>query len=289
MVTSTPIHGTPESTATIRAMLQSQVCKYEDFLTPEFLAWRRALAGYHPLPDREPPITVHRKMWEWLFTLQALKERGMLEPGKTGIGFGVGKEPLVALFAKEGATIRATDLDPKQARENGWLDSGVEYAQSIEELNMYGLCDPEQFRRLVAYSYIDMNHLPEEHDLYDFSWSSCAFEHLGNLHAGMNFVINQMDFVKPGGYSVHTTEFNVSSNLRTVVNGGTVLYRKRDIEGLAKRLRKLGYGVDLDLTLGTTPDDLHIDTPPFGDRTHLKVRLEQFVTTSVALIIQKPA
>ena len=269
-------------------MLVSQVCKYEDFITPDFLAWRQALGGYHLVPDREPPITVHRKMWEWIFTLQALKERDMLEPGKTGIGFGVGKEPLVALFAKEGAKIHATDLDPKQAQENGWLDTGVEYATTIDEMNLYGLCDQKEFEKLVSYSYIDMNHLPEEHDHYDFSWSSCAFEHLGDLQSGMDFVVNQMRFVKPGGYSVHTTELNIGSNFKTVSKGATVLYRKRDIKRLIKRLRKEGCRVELDLTLGTTPDDLHIDTPPFDPEPHLKVQLGEFVTTSMALIIQKP-
>jgi hypothetical protein len=269
-------------------MLQSQVCRYEDLTTPEFQYWRNELSPYHPLPESGSKILVHRKMWEWLYTLEALNERGMLQEGRSGIGFGVGKEPLVALFAARGCSILATDLDPVQAKANGWLDSGVEYANDLSDLNAYGLCDDELFNKRVTYEHIDMNHLPARAQQYDFSWSSCAFEHLGNLVAGTEFVRNQMRFVRPGGVSVHTTELNVSSNLRTVTNGGTVLYRRRDIEKLAKQLTRSGYEIQLDLTVGSAPEDVHIDAPPFESGTHLKVALGGFVTTSVALVIEKP-
>ena len=39
---------------------------------------------------------LHRKMWEWLFIAEALRERGMLAAGRRGVGFGVGQEPLVS-------------------------------------------------------------------------------------------------------------------------------------------------------------------------------------------------
>ncbi len=42
----------------------------------------------------------------------------------------------------------------------------------------------------------------------------------------------------------------------------------------------------MDYTLGTTPDDVHVDVPPYTD-VHLRTRLGEYVTTSVALIVTK--
>lgn len=230
---------------------------------------------------------VHRKMWEWLYICEALHRAGMLVPGRRGLGFGVGREPLVALFARMGCDIVATDLHPDLARAAGWTDSGQEYSGGLVGLNDAGLCPGAEFERRVRFRHVDMNHLPGDLRDFDFTWSSCAFEHLGTLEAGAEFVVHQMDCVAPGGVAVHTTELNVSSDEQTVEAGATVLYRRRDILALVERLRGLGYVMECDLTGGDTPADRHVDAPPFSD-THLRTVLGDHVTTSVALVIGKP-
>ena len=70
---------------------------------------------------------------------------------------------------------------------------------------------------------------------------------------------------------MHTTEYLVSSNDATVEAGGTVFYRRRDIEALVDRLRRAGHDVDIDYREGTTPEDLHVDVPPYTD-VHLRTR-----------------
>jgi hypothetical protein len=139
----------------------------------------------------------------------------------------------------------------------------------------------------VSFRSLDMTELPAELGGFDFSWSSCAFEHLGSLEAGLEFVERQMDCLVPGGVAVHTTEYNVSSDGDTVATGGTVLYRRRDIEGLIERLRGSGLEVSCDFSQGDTPQDRHVDVPPFSD-VHLRTELGAFVTTSLALVIEKP-
>jgi hypothetical protein len=42
----------------------------------------------------------------------------------------------------------------------------------------------------------------------------------------------------------------------------------------------------MDYTLGDTPDDLHVDVPPYSD-VHLRTELAGYVTTSLALIVTK--
>ena len=43
-------------------------------------------------------------------------------------------------------------------------------------------------------------------------------------------------FAGPGGVGVHTTEYNLSSNERTVEQGPTVLYRRRDLDTIRDAL-----------------------------------------------------
>jgi hypothetical protein len=182
----------------------------------------------------------------------------------------------------------ATDLGPDAAASAGWTASGGEYAGRANSLNEHGLCDGTAFERLVEFREVDMRRIPRDLRDFDFTWSSCALEHLGTLEAGMEFVERQMACLRPGGVAVHTTELNVSSDDHTVTDGATVLYRRRDIRSLARRLRRRGYRVEVDLSEGRTPEDNHVDVPPFSD-IHLRTALAGFTITSFALIVERPS
>lgn len=211
----------------------------------------------------------------------------MLCPGKHGLGFAVGQEPLTAMFASKGARITATDLAVEEAQSAGWVSTG-QHASGIQALNSRKICAPEEFARLVEFKVADMNNIPSEfNEQFDFVWSSCAFEHLGNIGKGMEFVYNAMSCLKPGGYAIHTTEYNVSSNTDTVDSGATVLYRKRDIEEMVTALRAQGHKIDLDLQEGTGKLDQIVDLPPYKQEIHLKLQIGKYVVTSLGLIIQK--
>lgn len=264
------------------------MCRYETLTSPTFLQWAERLRPAWDPNGTGASVFIHRKMWEWLFIAQALDERDMLRPGRRGLGFGVGQEPLVALFANTGCDIVATDLDPEGAAAAGWTESGVEYAGNAENLNGFGLCDPGDFDQRVRYMPLDMRRIPDGLGDFDFTWSSCAFEHLGSLQEGMRFVLRQMDCLRPGGVGVHTTEYNTSSNRATVRSGPTVLYRRRDIERLARRLRRAGHSVELDLSEGERPEDRHVDVPPYT-QTHLRVEVGSFASTSVGIIVERAA
>lgn len=176
-------------------MLDSILCRHEHFHTEWMQHWAGRL-------HHKWPITLHRKLWEWIAAAQALHERGCLGPEKRGLGFAVGNEPLPALFASIGTTIEATD--------------------SLKGLFRPKLLDRESFDRLVTFHHADMNDLSGfDRGAYDFIWSSCAMEHTGSLESGLRFVRDSMDLLKPGGVAVHTTEFNLSS-LTSTVEAGTV-------------------------------------------------------------------
>jgi SAM-dependent methyltransferase len=268
-------------------MLGSQLCTYDSLMSPELLAWADELrpAWEHTAPAGAITMT-HRKFWEWVFLARALEERGMLQPGRRGLGFGVGQEPLVAAFAARGCEIVATDLDPGRAAAAGWVES-EQHATGLADLNRYGLCDPDGFAERVTLRVVDMTDIPADLRGFDFTWSLCAFEHLGSLDAGLRFVLESMRCVRPGGVAAHTTEFNLSSDDQTVTEGPTVLYRRRDITSLVQWLRQGGHQVEpLDLTVGDSPADRHVDVPPFTS-THLRVQVGGFTATSLALVVRR--
>ena len=279
-------------------MLRSQLCSAESLRSPALTAWAQRLRSVwdaQGVDERE--VMLHRKMWEWLFIAEALRERGLLAAGRRGLGFGVGQEPLVACFAAEGCDLVATDQPHELAVRSGWTDSSVEWAGGLENLPTYGLLSAAELGRRVTYRDVDMNHLPEDLRGFDFTWSSCALEHLGSLGAGADFVVAQMDCLRPGGVAVHTTEYLVASGggdssgttptpTSTVEAGGTVFYRRSDVADLVDRLRRDGHAIDMDYSLGAAPEDLHVDVPPYTD-VHLRTQLGEYVTTSMALIITK--
>jgi hypothetical protein len=96
-----------------------------------------------------------------------------------------------------------------------------------------------------------------------------------------------MHCVKSGGLAVHTTEFNVGSNELTHEEGGTVIYRRRDIDELVMRLSNAGHQVKVNYNFGDQPADYNVDVPPYTHDVHLKLHLMGHTTTSIGLVIRK--
>jgi hypothetical protein len=230
----------------------------------------------------------HRKLWEFCFICQALYERGLIEPGRRGLGFAVGEEALPALFASRGCEIVASDLDAADERSGPWAQTG-QLADSIEKLQRPDICPSEDFARLVRFRAVDMNRIPHDLKDFDFTWSSCSFEHCGSLALGSEFLIKQMDCLQPGGVAVHTTEFNLTSNEDTLTEGWTVIFRRRDIDDMIRELERRGHHVEpVCYAMGSTADDKFVDVFPYGDEPHLKLLIEdRYVSTSIGLIIRK--
>ncbi len=266
-------------------MLRSMPCRRADLDSPSFLAWADRLRPAWDLTHTGVPTLHHRKLWEWIYIAQALDERGMLAPGRRGLCFGVGNEPLPALFASMGCEIVATDLASPAAAAGGWVSTG-QHAADLSTLNEAGLCDPRAFGDRVTFREVDMNAIPADLRGFDFTWSSCAIEHVGSISRSQEFLLTQMACLRPGGVAVHTTELNLTSKVRTVDLDHTVLFRERDVTWVADRLQRAHHRIDVDLDPGDEPDDRHIDVPPYSN-THLKVRLSPYVSTSFGFVIEK--
>ncbi len=261
-------------------MISCNICSKKDFDSKWYKKWCEEF--------NEKP-RYHRKQWEHCIIAEILSERGLLKSGKKGLGFAVGEEPLPSLFAKWGVKVLATDIDPKSKTAKLW-DNG----QLLKNKNKLwkNIGSKKQFNELVSTSSVDMNNIPKEllKHKFDFNWSSCSFEHLGSIQKGIEFIIKQMDSVKEGGWSIHTTELNLSSNQSTLENENLVVYRLKDIYRMIDRLEAKGCIVEpLILTTGTSKIEKYVDLPPYVQSPHLRLLLANFVSTSIVLIIQKRA
>ncbi len=258
--------------------LRSGPCSQAQLESPTFQAWLKRMG--------EPQLTMHRKGWEHAYIAQALAERDMLRSGRRGLGFAVGQEGLPALFAGLGSEIVATDLAPNDPNAADWAKTG-QHARDLDTTYHDGIVSPDVLRERVSFRAVDMRAIPQDLRDFDFAWSSCSLEHLGSLARGLQFIHDALACVRPGGVAVHTTEYNLSSNWLTLPMGGTVLFRRRDLEGMARRLRAEGHDVDVDFTLGDGWAERVVDRPPYRNDVHLRLRVRWFDVTSFGLIIRK--
>jgi hypothetical protein len=230
----------------------------------------------------------HRKQWEYIFILHHLLEANVFRPGKRGVGFGVGMEPLPSAFAMLGASVLGTDA-PADIKESGGWATSKEHSASLDQMKFPWIKD-EVFYERVSYRECDMNQIDPTIEGYDFTWSSCCLEHLGTLQKGLDFIRNSVELcLKVGGVAVHTTELNLSSEMQTVeASNETVLYRRRDLERFVAEMRERGHEAS-PIVVGPAAHalDFHVDIPPYSQDPHLRLKLAGYVTTSVGVVVRR--
>lgn len=276
----------PDNLSPQKVNLKSKACQQQDIESDWFLYWCQQL---------KTPAIYHRKLWEFCYILQALYEYDLLTPGRKGLGFGCGEEPLPSLIAAYDIAITATDLDPTASAAQDWIETNQNMS-SLDKIWHPDLCTKDLFYKNVNLEYVDMNAIPSNLEgKYDFCWSACALEHLGSIKNGLQFIENSLNTLVPGGVCVHTTELNYLEEEKTLDNWITVLFRKRDFVELAQKLSAAGHEVAvLDFNIGSGVLDRFIDLPPYdskihqqGQEAHLKLLIDGFASTSFGIIIKK--
>jgi hypothetical protein len=239
----------------------------------------------------------HRKIWELCYILQSMHTCGVLQPGKQGLGFGCGREPIPSLLASRGVQVLATDLPPEHDGTMGWRSTS-QHTTELEALWHAHLVTREAFESQVRLQHVDMNNIPSTLTDFDFCWSTCALEHLGSIEKGLQFIENSLETLRPGGVSIHTTEFNISE-ADTIDNWPTVLFQRQNFERLAERLRRLNCLVEpISFETGDGVLDRFVDLPPYsglpagmstiGDHpAHLKLSVDGFPATCFGMTILK--
>jgi SAM-dependent methyltransferase len=243
--------------------ISSRLCKSTDIYSD----WHRLLSK--SLRSSNYKL---RKIWEWTFTIKALHDLGKLGPGCSGLGFGCGTEPLASCFANFVDHLLITDAPPEIIHGKGWSDTN-QHTASLEQAKYEWLAPREKMDKAMGFEFVDMNAVPSHlHGAFDFVWSSCALEHLGSKQHGLNFIVDSSKCLKPGGISIHTTEFDLSAS-STVDNWETVLFNELDfsekltslfLEALASDPTNRFELIGLDCSRGSAFIDGYVDIPPYS-------------------------
>jgi SAM-dependent methyltransferase len=272
----------------VRAGLRGGLCRQADMETDWLAYWARQLRS---------EVLYHRKLWEDCYALQAIWEAGHLQPGRRALGFGVGMETLPSVLAAHGVRVTATDLPATDARAEVWAGT-KEHGAGPDSMFDPRILDRAAYDRLCEFRPVDMNRIPAElHGGYDICWSICALEHVGSIEQGLRFMEESARCLRPGGIAVHTTEYNLREDGPTIDNWSTVLFQRRHFEELGRRLARRGFQLlDLDFDPGSGVLDGFVDIPPFARQLppgppdpkvpHLKLGIDGFPATSIALIIR---
>jgi len=258
----------------------SDLCRIEDIHHPEYRSICKNIFKI--------PANYQRKQWEWIYIYQRLLEFNVLKPHKKGIGFGVGKEPLAAIFATYGCNILATDAPSENNEE--WIKTG-QHATNIKSLQNPKIIKNIEFNKLCKFKTLDMNNHQEIPHGYDFHWSSCVIEHLGSLELIKNFLIESSKKLSQGGVAVHTTEFNLSSNEITHDKPECYVFRRKDLDELSMQLENHGLKMkNIIYNVGSHPYNYYVDIPDSqgnANDLHLRNLIGEFVCTSLGIIITK--
>ncbi|SFK91775.1 class I SAM-dependent methyltransferase [Falsiroseomonas stagni] len=259
----------------------SQVCTGSQFKEPVYAEIAEALSVHaHP----------HRRTWEMAYITSVLASHGLIGLGRRAIGFGCGRERIPSLLASRGVEVLATDEPASDSVGQARWRGANQYASGLGDLFHAQIVHLDDFERLVEFGAVDMNDIPASLDgQFDCCWSMSALHHLGSIEKGMAFVEASLRTVKPGGFAVHTMDFNLSSNGDTLDNGVHVLPRRRDVEALCAHLASLGHQVlPLNLHTGYDAMDEVVDLPPHG-LPHIKLYVDRYIITSFGIAIRKGA
>ena len=269
------------------SLLMSQAVSAAQCEDPKYLEWFRLLTG---LTESEfNPY--NRKTWEWAYIAEAVTQAGLMKPGRAALGFGVGNEPLPALFASRGLDVIATD----QGVESGddWASTG-QLMTGLSGLYRTRLIADEELASHVEVRNVDMNNVPADLGTFDVIWSSCVIEHLGSPERGLDFVLESCRMLAPGGIAVHTTELELTRRDTTADYDHCAVYRLPDLREFARRLSELNCTSNFNFTVPMdTREDRWISlaiveaelTPP--DIAHLKLAIGDSVSTSFGLLIRR--
>jgi len=246
-------------------MIHGTYCTAKELSSPWVRRWANLLGEtWRP----------HRKLWEFAIICEAMESEGLLQPGCRAVGFGVGMEPLVALFASRGVEVTATD-----AARGGWFHT------CKEKLNSRGICQSDVFERLVTFRELDMNWIPDDLTGFDFCWSCCSMDHLGSIRLSKRFVYESLKTLRSGGVAVHVGEFGPKLTWRDVDRQDVVVWNQFDVDECRGWLELHGHAAPFD----HNPSLIDADRITDRRKPHIRLAISGVEATSFGLVIRKGA
>ena len=204
-----------------------------------------------------PKGTSGPEHWRKVYTLQALRRYGMLEPGAVGLGFERTPSGMPAALAALGTRVVAAF--PTRA------GAPAKSAALKRDLADRAPCSKTVFEENVSTRITSWRRLPADLVNFDFLWSARVNEVLFSVAATAAFVEQAMACLRPGGLAVHTFGYDLAPSGRKIPSTDRIMLQQGDIERIALLLVSRGHEVaqfkidasDPILTPGTAVDAEH--------------------------------
>ena len=170
----------------------SKICDAADWFDQDF---QRIVAE-----ELREPAKFHRKQWEFAMIYMALENLGYLKNDKLGLSMGGGCERVLYSIANKVKKLYVTDL---YSSDNDWDTARTSDPNDFIKLNKPFEVDDSRFEAIR----MDMRDLKFQDDTFDFCYSSCAVEHIGDYKDFITHLNEVHRVLKDGGIYVLTTEF----------------------------------------------------------------------------------
>jgi ubiquinone/menaquinone biosynthesis C-methylase UbiE len=147
----------------------------------------------------------HRKQWEFAMIFLALKKLGYLNENMTGLSLGGGNERVLYSIAQYVNKLIVTDLyDEDTTWDCAKTKDPDEYIKASKPFEV----DDSKIKALR----MDMRYLDFEDNTFDFCYSSCAIEHIGDFEDFVRHLDEVYRVLKEDGVYVFTTELQFGSD-----------------------------------------------------------------------------
>lgn len=171
----------------------SKVCDAADWFDPEIMEIVQKELQEKP--------RFHRKQWEFALIFLALRKHGLLQPDKVGLCLGGGKERVLYAIARHIQRLVVTDL---YETDTTWDCAKTDDPDRFIKTDKPFPVDDAKLQALR----MDMRRLEFPDNSFDFCYSSCSFEHIGEYGDFLQHLQEVHRVLKEGGVYVFTTELH---------------------------------------------------------------------------------
>jgi len=193
----------------------SKICDAADWFDPEV-----KIIIENELKE---PARFHRKQWEFAMIFLTLQKFGLLNQQKVGLSLGGGNERVLYSIANHIKKLFVTDLyDDKTS----WDCARTEDPDEFIKVSKPFPVDDTKIQALR----MDMRHLDFKDNTFDFCYSSCAIEHIGDYQDFLQHFNEVNRVLKAGGIYVLTTELQFGD--KTIPDENNFIFTKDYISKL---------------------------------------------------------
>ncbi len=256
-----------------------KVCDAADWDDPQFRYAVEDMLGEKLWP--------RRKQWDFGMILVTLARAGKLNPASYGISFGAGRERILYAISRYVGRIHATDLYTADTRWKTARVSSADIREQVIEASPM-VINPDK----IEVTSMDMCAITAKDKTYDFAYSACVLEHIGDRTDFVSHFREVKRTLKDEGVYAFTTEHSLMG--KTIEHRGCYRFTP---EFLIDCIHEAGLECEPEFDASLTEHDYNQPMQPvfclpdeYRSGKHPKVILTQqgLVFTTCCFVVRKP-